>query len=83
MIYPECSDCSECFECPYRLDLPDHLSDAAVAHLVDLLYALASAIENRCYHQLRRYHADQRNQHHEHQSSPPHPPDTPDDDLPF
>ena len=72
MIYPECSECSQC---PFRLDLPDDLSDAAVGQLVDLLYALASAIENRCYLHLRRYHADQREQHHEDHG--------PDDDLPF
>ena len=40
---------TDCARCPLRLPLPDELSDAALAHLVEGLYLFASAIENGYY----------------------------------
>lgn len=67
---------ADCARCPLRLPLPDDLSDAAVAGLVETLYLVAAAIENGCYRRLRRYWASQRepDELHHHLS---------DDDLPF
>ena len=45
----------DCARCPLRLPLPDDLSDAAVAQLVEILYLFAGAVENGCYSRLRRY----------------------------
>ena len=49
----------DCARCPLRLPLPDDLSAAAVAHLVETLYLFAAAIENGYYSRLRRYWATQ------------------------
>ena len=38
------------------LDLPEDLSDEAVAQLVECLYEFARCLENRYYGQLRRYY---------------------------
>ena len=51
---------ADCARCPLRLPLPDDLSDAALAQLVETLYLFAAAIENGCYSRLRRYWATQR-----------------------
>ena len=51
---------TDCARCPLRLPLPDQLSDAAVAQLVESLYLFATAIENGCSSRLRRYYAQQR-----------------------
>ena len=40
---------ADCARCPLRLPLPDELSDAAVAHLVETPYLFAAAIENGYY----------------------------------
>ena len=77
---------TDCTQCPLRLPLPDDLSDAAVAQLVESLYLFATAIENGCSSRLRRYYACQREHRQLH-----HPPPTSaavhhdlrDDDLPF
>ena len=42
----------DCSRCPLRLPLPDELSDAAVAHLVEGLYLFAEALENGYYRPL-------------------------------
>ena len=77
---------NDCARCPLRLPLPDELSDAAVAQLVESLYLFATAIENGCSSRLRRYYATQR------EHGPLHdPPPTSaavhhnlcDDELPF
>lgn len=77
---------TDCARCPLRLPLPDDLSDAAVAQLVESLYLFATAIENGCYSRLRRYHATQRERDQLHDPSSrsvtPHRPPS-DDDLPF
>ena len=77
---------TDCARCPLRLPLPDELSDAAVAHLVEGLYLFASALENGYYSQLRRYYAKQRDndQLHAHsaRSAAMHL-HLSDDDLPF
>ncbi len=38
------------------LELPEDLSDEAVAQLVECLYEIARCLENRYYGQLRRYY---------------------------
>ena len=77
----------DCSRCPLRLPLPNELSDAAVAHLVEGLYLFAEALENGYYSRLRRYYAMQRDhdQLHHHQSPPSAAihQDLSDDDLPF
>ena len=85
-MYPDCPSPEDCSRCPLRLPLPDDLSDAAVAHLVESLYLVAAAIENRYYGQLRRYYAvQQENDQLYDQSAPPAAAhqDVSDDDLPF
>ena len=77
---------ADCARCPLRIPLPDNLSDAAVAGLVETLYLLAAALENGCYSRLRRYWASQRESDQLHEQSPPAPVihhDLADDDLPF
>ena len=77
---------ADCARCPLRLPLPDELSAAAVAGLVETLYLLAAAVENGCYSRLRRYWATQRESDQLHGHSPPSPAvhyDLADDDLPF
>ena len=77
---------TDCARCPLRLPLPDELSDAALAHLVEGLYLFASAIENGYYSRLRRYYASQR-EHHQLHDPPPTAAalrqDLCDDHLPF
>ena len=77
---------TDCARCPLRLPLPDQLSDAAVAQLVESLYLFATAIENGCYSRLRRYYASQR-EHGQLHDPPPTAAavhqDLGDDDLPF
>ena len=77
---------TDCALCPLRLPLPDQLSDAALAQLVEALYLFATAIENGCYSRLRRYWAQQRERDQLYdpssRSAAPHP-DLADDDLPF
>jgi len=36
--------------------LPEHLSDEAAAQMLEWLYELASALENRYYGQIKRYY---------------------------
>ena len=77
---------ADCARCPLRLPLPDDLSDAALAQLVESLYLFAAAIENGCYGRLRRYWATQRELDQLHDPSPSSPAtyhDLSDDDLPF
>ena len=77
---------ADCARCPLRLPLPDDLSDAAVAGLVETLYLFAVAIENGCYSRLRRYWAAQREHDRLHEQSDPSAAtchDLSDDDLPF
>ena len=77
---------ADCARCPLRLPLPDDLSDAAVAQLVETLYLFAAAIENGCYSRLRRYWAPQRESDQLHLHSPASAAtchDLSDDDLPF
>ena len=77
---------TDCARCPLRLPLPDQLSDAALAQLVESLYLFASAIENGCYRRLRRYYATQRERdqlHHPSSCSDAPHSDLSDDDLPF
>ena len=62
---------ADCARCPLRLPLPDELSDAALAHLVEGLYLFAAAIENGCYSRLRRYWASEREHDHLHEQSEP------------
>ena len=77
---------TDCARCPLRLPLPDELSDAALAQLVESLYLFATAIENGCSSRLRRYYASQREPD---QLLDPPPTsaavhhDLRDDDLPF
>ena len=59
---PEYSAYHACSNCPERLILPDDLSGATAAQLVDLLYAIASVIETRYYSQIHRYYQEQREQ---------------------
>ena len=69
-----------------RLPLPDELSDAALAQLVDSLYLFATAIENGCYSRLRGYWAAQRQHDRLHEQSDPSAAlcqDLSDDDIPF
>ena len=77
---------ADCARCPLRLPLPDDLSDAALAQLVESLYLFAAAIENGCYGRLRRYWATQREPDQLHDHSPSSTAiyhDLSDDDLPF
>ena len=77
---------TDCAHCPLRLLLPDELSDAAVAQLVESLYLLATAIENGCSSRLRRYYACQREHDQLHDPPPTSAAvhqDLCDDDLPF
>lgn len=77
---------ADCARCPLRIPLPDDLSDAAVAHLVETLYLFATALENGCYSRLRRFWATHQEPDQFHDQSPPSPPnhhDLSDDDLPF
>ena len=77
---------ADCARCPLRLPLPDELSDAAVAQLVESLYLFATAIENGCSSRLRRYYASQREHGQLHDPPPTSEPvhhDLCDDDLPF
>ena len=77
---------TDCARCPLRLPLPDELSDAAVAHLVEGLYLFAAALENGYYSQLRRYYAKQRDNDQLHAQSAPSAAihlHLSDDDLPF
>ena len=77
---------ADCARCPLRLPLPDELSDAALAGLVDTLYLFAAALENGCYSRLRRYWATQRESDRLHEQSHPSAEiyqDLSDDDLPF
>lgn len=77
---------TDCARCPLRLTLPDELSDAAVAQLVESLYPFASAIENGCYSRLRRYYACQREHGRLHDPAPTSAAvhqGLCDDDLPF
>ena len=78
---------TDCARCPLRLPLPDELSDAAVAQLVESLYLFATAIENGCSGRLRRYYASQREHVQLHDDPPPTSAavhhDLGDDDLPF
>ena len=77
---------TDCARCPLQLPLPDELSDAAVAQLVETLYLFATAIENGCYSRLRRYYATQREHGQLHDPSPTSAAihqDLRDDDLPF
>ena len=85
MMYPDCPSPEQCSRCPLRLPLPDDLHDADLAHLVESLYLIAAAIENRSYGQLRRYYAAQRDDHQPHQPAAPqtHHQDLSDDHLPF
>ena len=76
----------DCARCPLRLPLPDDLSDAAVAHLVEGLYLFAAALENGYYSRLRRYYSMQRDHDQFHHQSAPSAAihqDLSDDDLPF
>lgn len=73
---------ADCARCPLRLPLPDDLSDAALAQLVESLYLFAAAIENGCYGRLRRYWATQREPDHSPSSTAIYH-DLSDDDLPF
>ncbi|NIR29014.1 MAG: hypothetical protein GWN84_06805 [Gammaproteobacteria bacterium] len=41
---------------PLPLEWPEELSDETVAQLLECLYELARALENRYYAQLQRYH---------------------------
>jgi hypothetical protein len=36
--------------------LPEHLSDEAAAQMLELLYAIAQALENRYFAEIRRYY---------------------------
>ena len=77
---------ADCARCPLRLPLPDELSDAAVAHLVESLYLFATAIENGYYSRLRRYYATQPENDQLRDQPPPSAAthqDLSDDDLPF
>ena len=51
MMYPDYPSPEQCSRCPLRLPLPDDLHDADLAHLVESLYLIAAAIENRSYGQ--------------------------------
>jgi hypothetical protein len=46
-------------ELPVRL--PEHLSDEAIASLIESLYAFAEALENRYYAELRRHYRNNGN----------------------
>ena len=77
---------ADCARCPLRIPLPDDLSDAALAHLVEGLYLFAAALENGCYSRLRRYWATQQEPDQWQDQSPPSAAnhhDLSDDDLPF
>ena len=77
---------ADCARCPLRIPLPDDLSDAAVAHLVETLYLFATALENGCYSRLRRYWATQQEPcrfQDQSSSSAANHHDLSDDDLPF
>jgi hypothetical protein len=41
---------------PLILNHAPELSDEAASQLLDMLYELATAVENHYFHQLRRYH---------------------------
>ena len=41
---------------PLILDNAPELSDEDASQLLDMLYALTTALENHYFHQLRRYH---------------------------
>ncbi len=49
--------------------LPEGLSDEAAAELHDILQALALAVENRYFAQIRRYHSE----NHPDRFEPDHP----------
>lgn len=53
-------------ELPIRL--PEHLSDEAIASLVNALYAFAEALENRYYAELQRHY---RNKYRDPKSNKP------------
>ena len=77
---------ADCARCPLRIPLPDDLSDAAVAHLVETLSLFAAALENGCYSRLRRYWDSHRESDQLHDQPSPSPAihhDFSDDDLPF
>ena len=77
---------ADCARCPLRIPLPDDLSDAALAQLVEALYLFAAALENGCYSRLRRYWATQQEPDQLQDQSPPpaaNHHDLSDDDLPF
>ena len=76
---------ADCARCPLRLPLPDELSAAAVAHLVEGLYLFAAALENGYYSRLRRYYATQREHHQPLDQAPPAATlqDLSNDHLPF
>ena len=77
---------ADCARCPLRIPLPDDLSDAALAQLVEALYLFAAALENGCYSRLRRYWATQQDPDQFQDQSPPpeaNHHDRSDDDLPF
>ena len=78
---------ADCARCPLRVPLPDDLSDAAVAQLVESLYLIAAAIENRYYGRLRRHYAAPHDNDHRHDQAPPSATTlqdlSDDDDLPF
>lgn len=62
-----------CQQQPSLLELPEDLSDEAVAQVLELLYELARVLENRYTGQLHRYY--QRNEAQQ--------PLWPNDELPF
>ena len=77
---------ADCARCPLRIPLPDDLSDAALAGLVEALYLLAAALENGCYSRLRRYWATQQESDQLYEQSDPSATtyqDLADDQLPF
>ena len=45
-------------EIPLILNNPPELSDESASHLLDMLYELATALENYYAAQIRRYHDD-------------------------
>ena len=44
----------------FDIDLPDEISDDTAIVVPDVLYALADAIANHYYGQIRRYYEDRR-----------------------
>jgi hypothetical protein len=43
---------------PLLVELPDRLSDETIATLIESLYALAGALENRYFAELHRYYQE-------------------------